>query len=387
MKSLSHRTLICLALFFLNADYLFALKCQFCERRILGKYILIKRVSLHIRCFKKLPRCDYCKNPFLKNEEKTIVGNHTYHTVCHSRIVLCGYCQKPIIAGSYFKYREKSFHEKCVKKIPLCDLCGRPITGDWIKKSGQKYHLDCHKIAIFCDKCGKRIVGQYLLDIRGQKICLDHNLKTKCFICLSPGIKLKLLSDGRKICEQCEKIALPNEKAVKKFDIVRKRLENYFGIKIKKDIAFSFVSQKKLNQILKKFKHGLRGAFVSQKLIVNRWMGLKQVKKERFKIFVISHLPGGVLESVLAHELMHAWQQENCPPQELMLKEGMAELISYLYGQIFKLKISQKISSQNMYPEYRDGLRKALFLKRKYGLNTLLEMVKKASSYSDLLVK
>ncbi|MFC1746536.1 hypothetical protein ACFL35_21260, partial [Candidatus Riflebacteria bacterium] len=76
---------------------------------------------------------------------------------------------------------------------------------------------------------------------------------------------------------------------------------------------------------------------------------------------------------------------ENCPSaQNLMLREGIAELISYLYGQNFGFKYSKKISEGNLYPRYRLGLEKSMNLKRKMGLRKLLQRVKVAKNFKDI---
>lgn len=50
----------------------------------------------------------------------------------------------------------------------------------------------------------------------------------------------------------------------------------------------------------------------------------------RVTIHVLSHLPETRVTAVLAHELAHAWQAENCPDEQgPRLREGFAEWVAW----------------------------------------------------------
>lgn len=50
----------------------------------------------------------------------------------------------------------------------------------------------------------------------------------------------------------------------------------------------------------------------------------------RATIHVLSHLPETRVTAVLAHELAHAWQAENCPDEQgVRIREGFAEWVAW----------------------------------------------------------
>jgi hypothetical protein len=87
---------------------------------------------------------------------------------------------------------------------------------------------------------------------------------------------------------------------------------------------------------------------------------------------------------VICHELTHAWQSENCPGQDIILKEGLAQWVQYKCLMWDGAYIKANAINQNLAdPVYGVGYRFVQRLEDKYKEKGVLEAVKKLKSVPD----
>lgn len=106
-------------------------------------------------------------------------------------------------------------------------------------------------------------------------------------------------------------------------------------------------------------------------------IGLYSLKNWVHRIYVLKDLNSDICSGVTAHELTHAWQEENCPEQSEALKEGLAIWVeykalcwneAYYHANILNTYITG--------PVYGSGYRFIQKLEDKYGESNVLNAVK-----------
>ncbi|MDP4192767.1 MAG: protein DA1 [Bacteroidota bacterium] len=260
----------------------------------------------------------------------------------HPKHFLCSRCKK-VITGSFMEKDGKFYHPDCyaVSEGMICDYCHKLIKGEYVTESGKKYHQSCYEnnVAEKCTVCGKPLTGEYTVDIYNNKFHSYHNRELyKCDNCgriisektTGGG---KEYSDGRHICNLCFKDAvLDNSRINSMLGKVISRLRS-LGLNInEKGLSIKGVNKSELRRAAGgSYNRNMRGFCNSSKeteYINNR--ATKTTKRN--VIYVLNGVPALSIESVIAHELMHVWMNDNTRgSQSERLREGSCNYISYLY--------------------------------------------------------
>jgi len=244
-------------------------------------------------------KCKYCQKPIIG--DYIVVDGFKYH----KNHFLCANCNKPI-EGKYFTQNDKYYDEKCFENLflPKCAVCNKPINGEYLIDSfGNKIHKH-HEVEIErCDNCN-RIISENTTN---------------------GGMKY---NDGRKICNVCYGKRINSTQEYKSaLSKVIKRLKDY-GLKFNESsISLKIVNLNELQQVSgSRYSKSIRG--YTHTLI--KTLGSK--KTFEHTIYVLSMIPTKYAESTIAHELMHVWISENITKKLTpKLEEGSCNYISYIY--------------------------------------------------------
>ncbi|GAB4128573.1 MAG: hypothetical protein Fur0015_02340 [Ignavibacteriales bacterium] len=246
---------------------------------------------------------------------------------------VCDYCKQKI-KGEYIIVEDKFYHANHF----LCGKCGKPIEGEYVENENKFYHPECYNESFVpkCDVCGQPLSGEYFQDLYGNKYHPKHLSESeRCDNCdrliseriTKGGYKL---SDGRSLCKLCFDDAVPSNSV---YDFLLRsvidKLRN-FGVNLPNDK----IKIQPVNRIgLKKsagneYNDRLRGYCKMEN--TETTFGRETKKKFNAIIYVLNKIPQDYTESIIAHELMHIWIDQNTKHrQSKMLEEGSCNFISY----------------------------------------------------------
>lgn len=279
----------------------------------------------------------------------------------------CDLCGKTI-TGSYNYYPDIGINvcSQCEKNKPRCDNCRRPVN-EPLRVGLARLCERCAASVERCHSCGNALLRDYTYFEGNEvlKYCPECVAKYPlCADCGAPsGPRGTKLDDGRYLCPDCRSVALfepglitPIKKEVLSY------LDSEIGIRIRHDIKYSLQDKNFLN-IKSKDMHGdLNGLFYR--------------KGDDYNIYVLYGLRKKDLIGVLAHEITHAWQAENCGGDlELEDLEGLAQWVAYYTLIYFDYeRFARTMLSGNSV--YAAGLRKMLEIEKHGGSKAVFDYIR-----------
>lgn len=259
----------------------------------------------------------------------------------HPDHFICAFCNKKI-DGSYQLKDGKFYHPNCflVKEGMICDYCQKILEDQYTVSGDNKYHKECYEEFILpkCSVCGLPLKDLFLVDNYGNKYHRSHEREMKqceyCarLICQSLTGGGREYSDGRRICNLCYSSAvIDNIKFTGLLNGVMNKLKS-FGLQFdKKAIRISGVDRFTLKSKSKNISDNTHGYCDSQtrtQSINDRVM--KKITEHN--IYILLGMPLLLTESTIAHELMHAWLNDNTKNNHSdRAREGSCNFISYIY--------------------------------------------------------
>ncbi len=279
----------------------------------------------------------------------------------------CDLCGKTI-TGSYNHYSDIGINvcSQCEKTKPRCDKCQRPVN----EPIRVGLALLCERCAAGierCHSCGTALLRDYTYfeGDEALKFCSECVAKYPvCADCGAPsGPRGTKLNDGRYLCPDCRSVALFEPGLITPIkNQVLSYLDSGMGMRIEHDIKYS-LQDKNFLKIKSKDMHGdLNGLFYR--------------KGDDYNIYVLYGLRKKDLIGVLAHEITHAWQAENCSGNlELEDLEGFAQWVAY-YALIYYdyERFAQTMLSGNSV--YATGLRKMLEIEKRGGSKAVFDYIR-----------
>lgn len=256
--------------------------CTRCRKRLGPKAIRAAKMQFHPQCF----LCDACKQPLEKN---------------------------------FYPKGERLYHESCYERmfVPRCAQCGEAIKGRYVSDESGRFHPDCYTQLhnLICSICNESIQGQYLYDHWGNKAHPQHpqGKTSSCHVCarlVAPEAhNSKSLKDGRMLCGPCHADEISTFQAIQaaKIEVIQQMqtvgfdyIPDYVKVELSPD-------QQLLNERLRASPTGNIHGFTrtAQRNIPQYGLILEH------SISVLSGLPRVAFMSVLAHELLHVWINEN----------------------------------------------------------------------------
>jgi hypothetical protein len=181
--------------------------------------------------------------------------------------------------------------------------------------------------------------GEIRIDIYGNKFHPWHvGVLDQCEICsrlicdaLTAGGRY--YEDGRHICNLCYEKTLYNQPGIN--DLLTKVMDKLISMGIslnKNNISVQVVDKNELKRISGMEKFNRLEGFCNSESQTDYVNGIKNKTGFNHKIYVLSGLPPLNIEGILAHELMHAWVDENTPGNQLPdVREGSCNFISFQY--------------------------------------------------------
>lgn len=279
--------------------------------------------------------CNQCK--------KNITGRYIQvdGKAFHPEHFICASCNK-VIGGGYQSKDGKYFHPDCYLLVEgmICEYCQKILDGQYTVNNGKKYHTECYEKFILhkCSICGLPLRDVFRPDNYGNKYHSSH--KTELKLCDSCGRLIcqsltgggRDYSDGRHICNLCYSTAVTdNRKVAELLKKVMYKL-NSFGIRVdEKTVSITAVDRNTLKSKSKSYSDNTHGFCDSQTRTES--INDRVIKKiTGHSIYILTGMPLVLTESTIAHELMHAWLNDNTKSNHTdQVREGSCNFISYLY--------------------------------------------------------
>jgi hypothetical protein len=272
------------------------------------------------------------------------------------------------LTGNYTRYPALQLKvcPQCEHDKPHCQNCGVPLRE--LNREGKAILCDrCAKEVDKCFSCGEPLLKDYSFfeGNKALKYCFACIARyPRCDDCGAPsGPSGTKLDDGRNLCPECRKVALFDlgiitsiKKKVFAFVTVNMRMP------VKHNIGFSLQDRNFLNQKASKIHGDLNGLFYR--------------KGDNYDIYVLYGLREKDLLSVLAHELTHAWEAENCGDDgPLEDQEGFAQWVAYktLINFAYSDYASLMTEGDNIYAK---GLTKMLKIEQNGGAGGVFGYIK-----------
>ena len=207
-----------------------------------------------------------------------------------------------------------------------------------------------------CAVCGKVLVGRFKVDCWGQGYCEEHGVECLCQNCMrATGADGVCLMDGRRVCSHCKDKVVIKDVHI---EWVYSRLLEIFKsnfLTLPEKISIKIVSLEQLAHLSNGPKDkGLMG------LTLSKSSGLLFSAIEH-QIYMRDYLHKVVFGGVLAHELLHVWQNEHRITIAPQYCEGFCNLGTYLFYSYLKNELSERLVQNMMQsndPIYGEGFRR-----------------------------
>jgi hypothetical protein len=222
----------------------------------------------------------------------------------------------------------------------ICDYCHKILGQEYTVSKRKKYHSDCYEKYILpkCSICGSALRDIFRVDIYENKYHAYHDGELKrcdsCgrLICESLTKGGRDYTDGRHICNLCYATAVIDSRKFN--DLLEKVMSNLnsLGIHLNdKTIRISAVDRNTLKSKSQNYSDNTHG-FCDSQSQTDSMNGKIFRRTSTHHIYVLSGMPLVLTGSTIAHELMHAWLNENTKDDHAdWVREGSCNYISYLY--------------------------------------------------------
>ncbi len=273
-------------------------------------------------------------------QRRTLPGDLIVCVTCERTAPRCVACQIPMPPGT-----TSGLCARCQAKLPKCVSCGQFITGPYYRNEDQQtYCEDCYRGSPRCDACGNPAVPG--------------------------GFRLH---DGRHVCPTCHQTAVYDQaRGVELYRRVLDILANELAMDLSIRPGLVLVDR---NQMAAEVA-AAAAAGVALDAHLESIFGLYVRKGRRRVVYAETGLPQILLLQVLAHELGHAWQAENCPLlHDRFFVEGFAEWTAYrvltTLGAVRKSALMLKRTDL-----YGQGLQAVLALEGQRGAAGVLDAIR-----------
>lgn len=207
-----------------------------------------------------------------------------------------------------------------------------------------------------CVICDKPLVGQYRYDNWGQKACVEHEFVpcTNCGRMTRPDDLH--LPDGRHVCSFCKgKIVRKPEHVEWVYERVLEIFEQNF-LSLPGKIPVELVTSE---QMMTLYNSPSLADKTPSGLTVSGGSGIFGMPMHH-KVYMLDYLHKVVFGGVLAHELLHVWQNEHHILLPTAHCEGFCNMGTYLFYTYLDNELSQKLVKAMLAspdPIYGEGFR------------------------------
>lgn len=209
-----------------------------------------------------------------------------------------------------------------------------------------------------CTICNTEIMGRYLMDAWHQAICASHKVE----YCSSCGRFVKSadihLGDGRCLCSFCHPSIVRTQQHI---EWVEKRVRDILGRQgiddLPPNIPVKLVSPAEMAK-----QNGTNQINLCQPGLTRTSKIVGMLSSHcTHTILIFDHLPKIQFAGVLAHEMLHVWQNERGISLPPLYTEGFCNVGSYVVYKAIDTELSRhfiKQLEQDPHPVYGDGFRK-----------------------------
>lgn len=217
-----------------------------------------------------------------------------------------------------------------------------------------------------CTICNTEIRGRYWVDPWQQTICASHKVEH----CSSCGRFVKPsdlhLPDGRCLCASCHSsvVRLPQH-----IEWVEKRVRSILASCGVADIPQVPVRLVTPAEMAKLNRAGTINLFQPGLTLTAQTMGLF-FSRSNHTVYIFDYLPKIQFAGVLAHELLHVWQNEKGISLPPLYVEGFCNVGSYVVYKAIGRELAHHFIRQmevSPDPVYGDGFRKVVEMYRNVG--------------------
>jgi recombinational DNA repair protein (RecF pathway) len=340
--------------------------CQLCGKEINGTYYQTTDGHIYCNdCWKSNTICSQCGA--LTRSPINVEGK-SFCPECYAKLEKCSLCGKPLI-GNYTQYPALGLKicPECERTKPRCDKCGIP--SNKLTKEGDINLCErCAKDTEKCHCCGNPLLKNYTFfdgnsEFKYCTLCVSRF--PACDDCGAPiGPDGTNLNDGRTLCPDCRRLAYFNAGLIMPIkDKVFAFVAGNMGMPVEHSIHFSLEDRNFIKTKAKGIPGDLKGLFYR--------------KGDNYNIYILFGLREKDLIEVIAHEMAHAWQAENCrDDMPLEDQEGFAQWIGYKALFFFGLDDFAKIMTQGD-NVYATGLAKMLKIEQTGGKGAVFEYIKR----------
>lgn len=239
--------------------------------------------------------------------------------------------------------------------------------------------------ALLCDICSKAIHGKYYTGtdngVGGKYVFCDacSQFKDRCSTCGRPvrdgGTTLP---DGRVLCARdAREVVSSDDEAQRIFDDVRKDIDRLFARYMQfpeTNVILSIVNPFYLNNLFK-------SAEEEQPCV--GWFGATTANhvdgRLVHSVAVLNHLRPDQLRHTCAHELTHAWMNQNLKRERRKAidkdtEEGFCELVAYKYMESLHESFDMEVTKKNPYSKGK--ILVLLEADTRFGFDALVDWIK-----------
>jgi hypothetical protein len=286
----------------------------------------------------------------------------------------CNLCGRPT-RGQYHVYRRLGSNlnkglvvcQHCEREARRCAICRIPIN-PVVSLNG--LCPTCDAQVPRCAACGQRVQGRYIRNESNGayycETCFNH--RPRCGVCGGAvGQGGYQLHDGRFICAQCHETAVYDAgKAGDLYEQVTEIMDQQLGMRLNLLPALGLVDRNQMLALLEQME-------IDSADDPDRVFGLFFRRGRKRAIYVEYGLPQILMIQVMAHEVAHAWQGENCPLlRDPFVREGFGEWAAYrvltALGAVKKTVLLEQRADL-----YGQGLRFMLALERQGGTTAVFQ--------------
>lgn len=342
------------------------LRCAQCHKVIQSKYYEFPNKVYCLHCYEHvLPRCSVCRQPI--TAKYYTQGNKKYCSRCFNDRPRCAQCHQ-IITAKYFTDDKKAYCAACYKKI------------------NNYTYYDENKSVCIC--CHKQITGKSFVFRDGVTVCAEcHNDKTnpRCTVCNAPVNPLSVKPIPYYGVYACEK---HRHEAVVDYHIalalmqkVRRDMVSVLGtdMTIRCPVELKLVNKEDLYKA-----HSVKDIELAG-FCQSRGRGAAMTHT----IYILGARSRASLYTTMAHELAHAWHEENNSSLDQLkgisegqnrFIEGFAEWVAYKTTEALGDKRNLRGLLEKKHDAYRLGLLDFLKYEKQHGKNAALQAAKTQSS-------
>lgn len=245
--------------------------------------------------------------------------------------------------------------------------------------------------APICRACNQPIgPGPYLVDAWQDAYHSEHAAVRRCLFCsrgitafTDPGAQLP--GSQHFACGRCFARGVQSLPAALRLQEDTRRRMARWGVVLPPNLPLRLAPEPELRRLSS--RHPGQGATVRGLTERSAWVeqGSGRERRREVRFVMMAGMPPEEFQSVMAHEMMHAWiYLEQQPAHSSALEEGACNLTAYYLLQELGGGEAQRVKAdlyRSLDPVYGEGLRRAIRLVQRVQFPGLVEVLRKRGDF------